>query len=215
MGRVYDLAKMALTNIYTDRTVPVLVQQGNRYSGFHQGAGETSIAELLEADLPQYSIILIDEIESSLHPRAQRRLIRDLADRCRERELQVVITTHSPYILAELPPEARAYIMQVGNTREIIYGVSPEFAMTKMDDIAQPECDLYVEDVRAQAMLTEILVAHSPELVERCQIIPYGAASVGQALGQMVVQSQIPASIASFFGWRSSRFSRLSAPSRR
>jgi predicted ATPase len=106
MGRVYDLAKMALTNIYTDRTVPVLVQQGNRYSGFHQGAGETSIAELLEADLPQYSIILIDEIESSLHPRAQRRLIRDLADRCRERELQVVITTHSPYILAELPPEA-------------------------------------------------------------------------------------------------------------
>lgn len=192
MGRVYDLAKMAVTNIYADRTVPVLEQQGNRYSGFHQGAGETTIAELLEADLPQYGIILIDEIESSLHPRAQRRLIRDLADRCRDHELQVVITTHSPYILAELPPEARAYIMQIGNTREIIYGVSPEFAMTKMDDVAQPECDLYVEDIKAQAMLTEILVARAPHLVERCQIIPYGAASVGQALGQMVSNGRFP-----------------------
>jgi len=77
------------------------------YSGFHQGAGETTVAELLEADLPQYSLVLIDEIESSLHPRAQRRLLRDLAERCRERQLQIILTTHSPYILEELPAEAR------------------------------------------------------------------------------------------------------------
>ena len=30
--------------------------------------------------------------------------------------------------------------------------------MTKMDDIRQPECDLYVEDVRAETLLTEMLV---------------------------------------------------------
>ncbi len=192
MGKAYDLAKMALTNVHATRTVPVLTQHGTTYSGFHQGAGETTIVELLEADLPKYSIVLIDEIESSLHPRAQRRLIRDLAEKCRERELQVVLTTHSPYILAELPPEARAYIMQMGQEREIIYGVSPEFAMTKMDDIPQPECDLYVEDVRAQALLTEVLVVHAPYLIERCQIIPYGAASVGQALGQMVERQCFP-----------------------
>ncbi len=192
MGRKYDLAKMALTNVHDTRTVPVLIQQGKTYSGFHQGAGETTIAELLEADLPQYSIVLIDEIESSLHPRAQRRLVRDLAEKCRERELQVVLTTHSPYVLAELPPEARAHIMQIEHAREIIYGVSPEFAMTKMDDVSQPECDLYVEDERAQITLTEILVSHAPQLVERCQIIPYGAASVGRSLGQMIERNYFP-----------------------
>ena len=37
----------------------------------HQGAGETTVAELLQADLPRNGIVLIDEIESSLHPRAQ------------------------------------------------------------------------------------------------------------------------------------------------
>jgi len=192
MGRTYDLAKMALTDVDPKRPVPVLAAQGIPYSGFHQGAGETTVAELLQADPPQHSIVLIDEIESSLHPRTQRRLIRDLAERCREREWQVILTTHSSYVLAELPPEARAYIMQVGSVREIIYGVTPEFAMTKMDDLKQPECDVYVEDSAAQAMLMEIMYEHAPELVDRCQIIPYGPASVGMALGQMVEHKRWP-----------------------
>ncbi len=194
MGRQYELAKMALTDADPKRPVPVLAQQGTTYSGFHQGAGETTIAELLDVDLPKYSIVLIDEVESSLHPRAQRRLIRDLADRCRDREWQVVLTTHSPYVLGELPAEARAYIMQMGSTREIVYGVSPEFAMTRMDDVPQPECDLYVEDVRAQVLLIEVMVKHAKNtsLVQRCQIIPYGAASVGRALGQMVSKNLFP-----------------------
>jgi predicted ATPase len=192
MGRPYDLAKLAITNIHARRPVPVLSQQGATYSGFHQGAGETTILELLDSEMLQYGIVLIDEIESSLHPRLQRRLIRELAERCREREMQVVLTTHSPYVLAELPPEARAYIMVAGNEREIIYGVSPEFAMTKMDDVAQPECDLYVEDIRSQMLLTEILVAHAVAAVQRCRIIPYGASSVGKALGQMLERRCFP-----------------------
>lgn len=192
MGRQYDLAKMALTDFDAKRPVPVLAQQAATYSGFHQGAGETTVAELLQADPPQYSIVLIDEIESSLHPRTQRRLIRDLAERCREREWQVVLTTHSSYVLSELPSEARAYILQLGSSRTIVYGVSPEFAMTQMDDVPQPECDIYVEDDRAQMLLTEVIVEHAQQLVHRYQIIPYGAASVGKSLGQMVEQRRFP-----------------------
>lgn len=193
LGRTYKLAKMAIVSADANRRIPVITEQGSNYSGFHQGAGETTIAELLQRDIPAYSLVLIDEIESSLHPRAQRRLIRDLAEKCRETQLQVVLTTHSPYVLEELPLEARAYIMQnLSGRREIMYGVSPQFAMTQMDDVAHHECDLYVEDERAGRMLTEILAAHRPELVQRCQIIPYGAASVGQALGQMAEKRRFP-----------------------
>lgn len=191
MGRTYDLAKMSLTDEDSKRVVPVMGHRGASYSGFHQGAGETTVAELLRADLTQYSLVVIDEVETSLHPRAQRRLMRDLADRCREFELQIILTTHSPYVLDELPLEARAYIMEASDSqRRIIYGVSPEFAMTRMDDVPQYECELYVEDARAQTMLVEILARHRPELVQRCRITPYGASSVGQALGQMVVTSR-------------------------
>ena len=90
---------MALSDIDDKRFVPVVSKEGISYSGFHQGAGETTITELLQADLPKYGLILIDEIESSLHPRSQRRLVRDLAEMCRERELQIIFTTHYPVIL--------------------------------------------------------------------------------------------------------------------
>jgi predicted ATPase len=194
MGREYQTAKMAYTNADEYRPVPVLGHSGNTYSGFHQGAGEIILAELLQVEIPPTSIVLIDEIESSLHPRLQRRLIRDLAELARTLELQVIVSTHSPFVLDELPAEARAQIVQTPTGKTIVYGVTPEFAMSKMDDVQQCECDLYVEDERAERMLIEVIVAHSsnPEAVLRCRTIKYGAASVGQSLGIMGMQNRFP-----------------------
>jgi predicted ATPase len=190
MGRHYDAASMAISTIDDTREIPVISKDGTPYSGFHQGCGEMTITELLRADLPKYGLVLIDEIESSLHPRAQRRLIRDLADKCRESEVQMIITTHSPYVLEELPLEARNYILETQNTKKIIEGVSPQFAMTPMDDEPHPECELYVEDVAAKVMLAELLASHAKELFPRCAIVPYGAASVGLSLGIMAAQKR-------------------------
>jgi len=192
MGRTYDAAKMAICEVDDKREIPVLIKDGRAYSGFHQGSGETTVAELLQVDLPKYSLILIDEIESSLHPRAQRRLIRDLAEKCREREAQIILTTHSPYILEELPFKARNYILETQGTKKLMIGVSPQFAMTQMDDEQHPECELYVEDPAAKTMLGEILAAHARGLFPRCSIVPYGAASVGYALGQMAAANRFP-----------------------
>jgi predicted ATPase len=186
MGRSYDAAKFAMCDIDDKREIPVITKSNTGYSGFHQGSGETTAAEFLQADLPRYGLVLIDEIESSLHPRTQRRLVRDLAERCREREIQIILTTHSPYVLEELPLEARVYILETHAGKKIIAGVSPQFAMSQMDEITQPECELFVEDSAAKTMLAEILAAHAQEIFSRCCIVPYGASSVGIALGQMI-----------------------------
>lgn len=192
MGRQFAGTRMALTDADEKRIVPVFTDKDRTYSGYHAGAGQMTIAEFLRLDPVQNSLVLIDEIETSLHPRAQRRLIRDLAEMCRERDLQIVVTTHSPYVLAELPLEARIYLMQGQSGRHVMTGVSPEFAMTKMDEYPHPECEIYVEDARAQALLREIIVAHSKGLVERCTMIPFGMASVGRTLGIMVSQNRFP-----------------------
>ena len=82
--------------------------------------------------------------------------------------------------------------MQGKSGKHIMSGVSPEFAMSRMDEYPNPECDLYVEDNHARTMLREIIVAHTRGLIERCLITTYGAASVGRALGVMAFQKRFP-----------------------
>jgi hypothetical protein len=198
LNHKYVSARMALSDIDAARRVPVLQQKANGYSGYHQGQGETTITELIQADLPKYGLILIDEIESSLHPRAQRRLIRDLANVARERELQIILTTHSPYILEELPELARMQIFRSEDDRKVMTGVSSQFAMSKMDDAPHPDCEVYVEDEVSKTMLTEILSQRSKDILSRVQMITFGAASVGYQLGQMVNGRRFPRAVAVF-----------------
>lgn len=194
MGKLYSGAGLSLTNIDQDKTIPVIEDERGRYSGFHQGAGQLAVAELLAADFPKYGLVMIDEIETSLHPRAQRRLMHDIARIAREKEAQIIVSTHSPYILDELPPEGRIYLMDGVGGREVVTGVSPEFAMTRMDEEQHPECDVYVEDQRAGALVAEALVATERDLLARVKIVPYGTASVGMALGIMASQRRFPRS---------------------
>lgn len=191
MGQEYDSARMALSSIDASREVPVLVESQIQYSGYHQGSGQITVSELLNLELPKYGLILIDEIESSLHPRAQRRLIRDLAEQCRIQECQIILTTHSPYVIDELPLEARLCILKTRSedgksAKQIVSGISPEFAMTKMDDDMHPECDVYVEDEAAKTLMEEILARYGGDVVHRSAVVPYGGVNVGLALGTMV-----------------------------
>jgi predicted ATPase len=186
LGRDFTRARQSITNADPHRRVPVISFGGQDYSGFHQGAGESTVADLLALPLPQYGLILIDEIETSLHPRAQRRLIRDLAERARLERLQIIATTHSPYILEELPPQARLQIVVGMAGKQVVRGVSPEFALSKMDEDLHPEADVYVEDDEARILIEEILSNSDRDLLTRVVVTPYGASSVGRALGQMV-----------------------------
>ena len=193
MGRDYSLAKLSTTDADENRQVPVVTRSGQSYSGFHSGAGEIVMAELLPRKVNKYSILLIDEVETSLHPRTQRRLLRDLAMLCRNLELQCILTTHSPYILDELPPESRIYLMDSDGQKKIISGVSPAFAMTKMDDEIYPESDVYTEDERSGTLVNEIVASSNQrDMILRYQIIPYGAANVGRALGTMSKEKRFP-----------------------
>jgi len=158
MRRPYAAAGLSVSTRDEEKNFPVYTVEGRRISGWHHGAGEIAAAELLAPDYPQNSLVLIDEVETSLHPRAQRALMRDLAAVARSNELQIIVSTHSTFILEELPQECRIYIMNEPSGRRIVTGVSPEFAMTKMDDENHPECDVYVEDPRSEALLAEIII---------------------------------------------------------
>ena len=57
------------------------------------------------------------------------------------KKLQIILSTHSPFVLEELPPIARIMLMQLSDRKEIVYEVSTNFALASMDDGEHP--DLY------------------------------------------------------------------------
>lgn len=72
----------------------------------------------------------------------------------------------------------------------MVSGVSPEFALSKMDDERHPEIDVYVEDDKAKILVEEIVQARSREHLLRMDVLPYGSASVGKSLGMMLSESR-------------------------
>ena len=162
LGRLYSSAKKATSSIDKTREVTVLTRDGKDYSGFHQGAGEMTIAELVSQEVPKTSLVLIDEVETSLHPRAQRRLVRDLAEVSRLNDIQFILTTHSPYVLDALPSHARLYISNNSLSKEVLTGVTSHYAMSKMDDASHFNVDVYVEDKAAKAIIDEVLALDLP-----------------------------------------------------
>jgi predicted ATPase len=196
LGREYQDARFAAPDVNEKRTVGLLRREFGEISQFHQGAGEDTSLDLMRAlqEVPQYSLIIIDEVEASLHPKAQRRLINFLIELSRQRRAQVIVSTHSPYILEELPPEARILLLPTSNGPSVIYGASPEFSLTKLDDVAHPEAFLYVEDQFAEIWCREILAAHpdGADLLSHVKISAVGPANVVAMMGKLASEGKLP-----------------------
>lgn len=72
LGQSYGGARFVGTNVNVDREVGLLTRENGEISQFHQGAGEDSILDMfrLLQDIPTQSLLIIDEVENSLHPQA-------------------------------------------------------------------------------------------------------------------------------------------------
>lgn len=166
------------------------------YSNFHQGAGEDTTMDLvaLLQEIPRNSLLLIDEVESSLHPRAQRRLMTELISICTSKRVQLIATTHSPYVLEQLPPEARIYIQNdTSGVKQVLYGVTPEYALSRMDDVDHPELLLYCEDSSSTYTVEALVSKVSPETMTRIRTVSVGPASTVKTLGGLADKDKLPA----------------------
>jgi predicted ATPase len=64
-----------------------------------------SLLTLLHGE-PAPRVLLLDDVERGLHPRAQRDLIEQLRKVLELRpELQIILSSHSPYVIDQLKPE--------------------------------------------------------------------------------------------------------------
>jgi AAA15 family ATPase/GTPase len=81
---------------------------GETFSEFHFGAGESSIIRMviqLEA-ANDNSLVIIEEIENGLHPVATIRMVEYLIELAERKKIQAIFTTHSNDALIPLPSNA-------------------------------------------------------------------------------------------------------------
>lgn len=196
LGRAYSNARFALSDVDNSRHVGLLQREFGEISQFHQGAGEDTTLDLFRIlqEIPTYSLLVIDEVEASLHPRAQRRLIRFLLWLCRQKRLQIILSTHSPYVLEELPIESRILLLPGPTGLNVVRGITPEFAMSRIDEANYPELVIFVEDREASVLLREILASapNTAEVIPRISPTAVGPANVVQMLGQLGQDKRLP-----------------------
>ncbi|MBR5622252.1 MAG: AAA family ATPase [Opitutales bacterium] len=165
LGQEYSRARFTKTNVNTAREVGLLTNRHGEISQFHQGAGEDSMLDVFKLlqRIKNQSLLIIDEVENSLHPQAQRRFIRYLIKLARVKKLQIILSTHSPFVLDELPPIARIMLVKLSDRKDILYEVSTEYALSTIDDVAHPELQVYLEDKEANALFWEIIKIQRPD----------------------------------------------------
>ncbi len=170
MGAEYRAADI----LKTDRLIFAECETDISYSGFNMGGGENCVAHLLYLlhRLPAGGLLVVEEIESCLHPEAQIRLAEVLVNICDQKRIQVVCSTHSEIFLDALPRQARVLLRKHDANNPVIEEPSTRFAIYEMKGEVQPELTVYCED-RFAAMLIEEAIPYTDRL--RIRILDVGS----------------------------------------
>lgn len=128
------------------------------HSEKHFSLGELCVLKLLRLikDASNNSMIIVDELEMALHPRAQINLLRYLQEQSKKKSLTVIFSTHSVTLLKAID---RRYIIYLErqDDGEIcpVIGCFPTYAIGNIaaNEETLPDVIIYVEDLYARDML--------------------------------------------------------------
>lgn len=159
LGRPYKAAHLIRHSLYPKsrwKDLSVVFERNSEYSEAFAGSGEiatvSAVVEVLAAE--EYSLILLDEPETSLHPGAQRELLKFLLEQIKLKKHQIVLSTHSQEFLNELPQNAIKVFEDngVGKSR-ILQNSSPSTALNRLGLAPKNKKRIIVEDHLAKHII--------------------------------------------------------------
>ncbi|MDA8351185.1 MAG: ATP-binding protein [Pseudomonadota bacterium] len=197
LGRSYDSAHLIRHSLYPGnrgKDLSVIFKRGSEYSEAFAGSGEiaavSTVVDVLAAG--EYSLILLDEPETSLHPGAQRALLKFLLEQIKLKKHQVVISTHSSEFLTGLPHGAIKVFEDNGKLQSrILPRSSPAAALNRLGKPPQNKRRVLVEDSLAEQLVIHAskgLDAGDRETLE-IKVAPGGAEAILKYLGPAAMVS--------------------------
>jgi predicted ATPase len=162
LGKSYISGKFIEHSFFRNNGYSVIFKTTHaEYSEAFAGSGEVAVVRLVlkVLDAADYSLILLDEPEVSLHPGAQLRLKLFLLNQIKLKKHQVIITSHSPSIIKGLPKEAiKVFYQNPGNGRFLVKeNLTPEEAFYHIEFPIEDRKNIIVEDILAQEIVQNVL----------------------------------------------------------
>lgn len=182
LDRQYSNIRIVEHRFFSSRGLTVIFMDRElNYSEAFAGSGEFSVAILVNKvfEAPTRSLILLDEPEVSLHPGAQTRILEFLQERIVRQKHQIVISTHSPFLIRGLPPEAVKTLFFDKETGKVFSTekTDPDEAFFHLGVINSSKYKLFVEDRLAAEVVKKALRMLGQAKHERCEpvYLPGGA----------------------------------------
>ncbi|HGN1201459.1 ATP-dependent nuclease [Providencia rettgeri] len=152
------------------------------YSEAYAGSGEFAVISLVSKihSAPKNSLILLDEPEVSLHPHAQKELINYLIDQARIKKHQIVISSHSPEIIENLPDEAIKLFHEDTNTGYVhVHNDVGKLSVFHVIGKKFNKIPIFCEDILAQKVIMKA-IENDENLKHSFQVefYPGGASSI-------------------------------------
>lgn len=129
------------------------------YTSFNMGTGEDSLIGLLAKleSVPEGCLVVIEELETGLHPAAQQKATRALIEIAAARKLQVIGSTHSHHVLDQLPRQARTLLIRDGDSHRAVASPSTQLALSEIAETSECELLVLCEDEFAAALIRAML----------------------------------------------------------
>lgn len=183
LGKKYVSGKIVKHKLFEEWGYSVMFETSSySYSEAFAGSGEMAVVRLVLEVLgaKQYSLVLLDEPEVSLHPGAQKRLKHFILEETRKKQLQVVISTHSPSIIEELPSTAIKVFSQLPSGKfNVINGITPEEAFYHLEQTSPARKTIIIEDLLSKEIINGVLKAMGEATASLFQVTFYsGGATV-------------------------------------
>ncbi len=198
LSRSYDSVVTKEVLLESSNEKVSCVKQANViYSEFHMGFGEARSHYLVRTleDLPEKSLILIEEPEISLHPSAQFNFGLYLVDLCIRKGHQLLLTTHSESLLNALPQESRIFLKQSEDGVEVIKHLTARQVNSLMTDGYSVALNIFVEDKDdksiAKIILREILRKEDRLFLDCVKIHPIGSCQDVKSVLRALRKSEI------------------------
>lgn len=168
---------------------------GLRYSSLSMGTGEQRVIKMLKTILsaPNYSMILIDEIDLLLHISALKRLIKKIHEIAVKNNLQIVFTTHSPEMVNMLDCVNIQYLLPTKNSGKtgVLNKINSDLLYELTDFNSRP-LKIYVEDSYSKSIIRS--VAQKVGVQSKLDLIAFGAIENGFTIASSKVMEGVDTS---------------------